>query len=584
MTRRFAISALPFLGMLLLAASLAAAADDYLKLVPDSAWGFVAVNGPAALDGKLQDLGRQIQVPIPPVLEMFKRRVGALEAWDEKGTLVLLALPAETAAAAPKGVLLVPVTDYAKFLAQLNPESTTDGVSTVKFVNDHCLIRNIGAYAVVSDSLARSVLDSVKQAAEIPSALKPWGAWISSRDVAGVLLQPGIKNYSAKAQAALSAAKLMLGQLGDQGKQAVAVFEMYEKILQAAQTEVSALGIGLEIDKQNTLRVTSRTELIPAGNWARYLAKAHAAKEKLLHGLPDDPFVAAGGSVLSDDMMAGMMKLSFGFMKSMPEIYGLSDEQIGKMVDLTSARFKGVHSMSMVMGAGTGDEPLYANLLGVLRVENAPSFMAGYDEFIKQYNEIIKGAKSPVIQRMEAEKCDIAGMAGYQITMAIPKPPAGPMPPQYDKMMEAMFGPGEKVVFWIAPADEHTIVMGYVNKAPMERAIAALKQNKPGLAADAAVSKTVALLPPDAPMVAYLSPQGTIGFVKRMMSVVLPPGMEERVTIPDFPPTQPLGFAVTTAPNELETTLVLPSDVLTAIAKYVQHIRGMARDDVTLVP
>jgi hypothetical protein len=43
MTRRFAISALPILGVLLLAASFATAAEDFLKLVPDPAWGFAAL-------------------------------------------------------------------------------------------------------------------------------------------------------------------------------------------------------------------------------------------------------------------------------------------------------------------------------------------------------------------------------------------------------------------------------------------------------------------------------------------------------------------------------------------------------------
>ena len=124
MTRRFAVFALPFLGILVLAASLATAADDYLKLVPDSTWGFIAVNRPAALDGKLQDLGRRCRFRFHPRWRCFKRRSGVLEGWDEKGTVVLLALPSETTGAAPTVVLLIPVTDYAKFLGQLKPKST----------------------------------------------------------------------------------------------------------------------------------------------------------------------------------------------------------------------------------------------------------------------------------------------------------------------------------------------------------------------------------------------------------------------------------------------------------------------------
>ena len=355
-------------------------------------------------------------------------------------------------------------------------------------------------------------------------------------------------------------------------------------MLQAADKEVSALGVGLEIDKQNALRVTSRTELLPGGNWGKVLAKVPSSKENLLGGLPDDPFVAAGGGALSDEMMGGMMSLSFNLMKSTPQLYGLGDEQIGKLADLAAGKFKGVHSTSMTLGVGSSDEPLYANLLGIMRVDDAKAFMAGYDQYFEKYNEIIKGAKSPLLQPLESEKCEVAGIPALQVTMAIPKPQAGPMPPQYDKMMEAMLGPGGKLVFWLVPADEHTIVMGYVKKEPMGRLVAALKQSQPGLAADAEVQKTVAMLPHYVPMVAYLSPQGTIGMVKRMVSTFLPPGMGDRMNIPDFPQTPPLGFALTIAPNELQTTLVLPSEVLAAIAKYVKHVRGMSGDDVTLVP
>jgi hypothetical protein len=118
----------------------------------------------------------------------------------------------------------------------------------------------------------------------------------------------------------------------------------------------------------------------------------------------------------------------------------------------------------------------------------------------------------------------------------------------------------------------------------MERMIASLKQNKADLTGDAELSKTAALLPPDAPMAAYLSLPGTVEIVKRTVFTLLPPGMLEKLNIPEFPQTPPLGFAVQTAPNQLQTTLVVPAEVLKAIGKYVQHLRGMSREDVTVNP
>jgi tetratricopeptide (TPR) repeat protein len=82
------------------------------------------------------------------------------------------------------------------------------------------------------------------------------------------------------------------------------------------------------------------------------------------------------------------------------------------------------------------------------------------------------------------------------------------------------------------------------------------------------------LLPPDAILVAYISPQGTIDFIKRMASVIIPPEMKVEQKIPDFPKTPPLGFALTTAPNELQTSLIVPAEVLLAVPKYIEKINS----------
>ncbi len=582
MTRRFALSALPLIGVLLLLAPCAAAADNILQLVPDSAWGFVSVTSLADADAKSQALGDEMQLPIPKLLAGFKQVTGIQAGLDEKSPAALVFLPPPANAEIPARVLLLPVADYDSFRDGLNPKSKTGEVTEVTFAGKSAFVRHLGAYAALTDSENAKCLESLQLAGEVPASLKRWSDWISKHDAVGVLLQPGIKSLSAKGQYLLNIMKMKLGQAGDQGKQIAAAFTMYEKLLQTAEKEISAYGVGLQLDKQNTLRASDRAELIPDGNWAKFIAQLPSAKENLLAGLPGEPYVAAGGAALSGAMIDSMMQLSFNLMKNMPQLYGLSEEQIEKMSKEAKPQFKGLHSMSMVLGVGKSDEPLYANMLGLMRVDNAQEFMDGYEKYFQKYNELIKDSKSPLLKKMDVEKCEFAGAHGLKVTMEIPKPQTGPMPPQYDKVMEAMFGPGGKMVFWIAPADEHTVVTGYVSKEPMEKLIADLKQKKPGLVENAELAKTAALLPPDAPFVAYLSPQGTIDLVKRMLADYLPPGMQDRLSIPDFPQTPPLGFAITSAPNELQATLVVPAEVLKAVGKYIQHIRGMSREDVTM--
>ena len=46
-------------------------------------------------------------------------------------------------------------------------------------------------------------------------------------------------------------------QVGEQGKQAAAILDMYAKLFQAAKKEVSAVGVGLRLDKQGVLHLMS---------------------------------------------------------------------------------------------------------------------------------------------------------------------------------------------------------------------------------------------------------------------------------------------------------------------------------------
>ena len=92
MTRRFTFAALAMACVLWLTASRAPAAEDILKLVPDSAWGFLVIHRPDAVDAKLQALGREAQRPVPSPLAMLKQ-LGMGEGLDETTAAALLVLP-----------------------------------------------------------------------------------------------------------------------------------------------------------------------------------------------------------------------------------------------------------------------------------------------------------------------------------------------------------------------------------------------------------------------------------------------------------------------------------------------------------
>jgi tetratricopeptide (TPR) repeat protein len=562
--------------MLFLAASLAPAGEDILKLVPDGASGFLMINRPADVDAKIQALGREMQLPVPSPLAMLKGQFNIQNGLDENGTMAVITLPPEQEGAIPTVIVLVPVADYGKFLSNVGrilQENEKEAVTKIEVMGIPAWVRNIGGYAALTDAAHKDVLENtLKLSNEAPAGLAAWREWLGANDVAGVILQPGIKRISARAQEAIRNMKPSLAQAGDQAKMAAEVFDIYASIFQAAEKEVSTCGIGLQLDKQNTVRITSRTALVSGGQWARLITQKSAAGENLLKGLPDEPFVAAGGGVVSEAMFDELMKFSFNMMKSMPDLYGLSEEQVNKMSETSMQSLKGIRGASFMLGVSQGSEPMYSKFIGVMQVDNTQEFMANYEKYLQQYGELIKDAHSPILQPMTVEKTEIGGVAGLQITMNVPQPPGGAQVPQQARMMETLLGPSGKITTWLAPLDEHNIVMGYVSKEHLQQAMEAIKQGKPGLAKEAGVSKTAGMLPPDAVLIGYLSPQGMIEFVKRMASVIMPAEMKVEEKIPEFPKTPPIGFAVTTAPNELQTCLVVPGEVLLAVPKYIEKI------------
>ena len=577
MIRRFTLTGLPMACVLLLAVAAAPAAEDFLKLVPDSALGFVVLNRPAATDAKLQALARHMQLPVPGLLAMLKQRSGIQEGLDESGTIVFLVLPPEGKSAMPSAVLLVPVNDYGKFVGQLHAEDATQPVTKIMIKRSSCWVRSIGGYAALTDVPGSEiVLKKVTLRKEIPAALAPWQRWLKERDFAAVILPPGIKQISTKAQQGIQAVKFMLAaRANEQAKAAAGVFDLYAKMFQAAEREVLAWGFGLQLDRQNVLRITTRTRLISSG----LLGQDRPSQQNLLAGLPAGPFVMAGGGAVSASTWKAMLKWSFDIMKSAAKLYGINEEQTKKLSALSMPSMERARGFSMMLGADEPGGSIFSSAIGVMRVDHSPAFMAAYEEDIRKYAELFKGLHSPLLGPMEVKKCEVGGTAALQFTAQAPKPPAGQPTPQQaqamERMMELYFGPGGKVVAWVVPADEQHVVLGYVSKKPLQRAMEAIRQGKPGLAGDAGVAKTAALLPSGARAVVYISPAETIKFIQRMAPAIAPPGAKWNLKLPEFPKTPPLGFAVTTAANEVQTCLVVPAEVLQAIGPYTGQIQAM---------
>jgi hypothetical protein len=559
-------------------ATCARGAENILKLVPDAALGFALVQRPADADVKLQRLAGQLGFPAQSVLARLKGQAGLGEGLDRQGTLGLVVLAPKGTQVRPVAVLLVPVTDYEKFLEPLKPEDAGGGIRKIALGRGEFVVRHLGGYAALAQAGHRDALEEgLSVAAEVPAALAPWQKWLAANDAAGVVLQPGIKLIASKLRTLIGTVKSAMSVAGEQGKAAAAAMDVYLRVFEFAENEVSVVAVGVRLDSQGALRVAKRARAVPGGRFAKMLTKAKPVTEGLLTGLPGEPFVVAGGAAVSEAGWDELMRFSIGMMKATREFYGVSDEQIQKMQSLPIGWLRQARSMAVVLGVGQANEPLYSNMLAVFRTDDATAFLANYEKYLKQYGDIAKGSTSLMLPAIELEKTRLGDAPALQISAQMKTPPGMPNPKQFEHLMETMFGPGGKLVAWLAVADEHTVMVGYTNKVCLEQAIQAIKEGKPGLAAQTDVAKTAGLLPKDAAIVAYLSPRGLLVFLQRMVAAVAPPQAAAKIRLPEFPATPPIGLAVSTAPGELRAELVVPPEVLQGVGQVVQKAKQRTR-------
>ncbi len=557
------------------AASFAPAAEDYLKLAPEEALGMVAVNDPSEMDAKIQSFALQARLPIPGLLMTLDRFAGR-EGFDEKGTVVLYVLPPRAKGSPPSPLLLVPVVDFDKFLEKHELEEHGDEpVASFEAFDQKFWVREIGGYAALTEDRYREVLfrENLKIASAPLADLTPWREWLSSHDAAGVLLPRGIELISARVQEGV---EQMRSSMFYMDESALAVFDLYAKMFKAAERELAGYGFGLRFDRQCTIRASDRALLKPEGKWAALAKTVRPMRMNLLAGLPEGNFVAAAGCVSSEAAIKALMESSLGFMKCMKQVYGLDDEQIDELSTLSLQSLEGVRAMSMLVQADFGADPLPSKAVYVMRVDDSRRFLDRYRQWAARYAEFLEKAGSPMLQPPEVEKCEVDGVEALRLTTKVPAPPAELQGPgfnrEFNRLMELFFGADGELAGWLVPADEHTVVLGYVKKNLLRKTIEAIKQDAPGLAAAAEVKGTAALLPSDPVAVGYLSPAGVVDFFMWFLPAVAPPGAE--LSFPDLPRT-PVGFAVTVGENEVQTHLAVPGEVTRSVAGQLQKLFGL---------
>lgn len=561
----------------------ALAAEGVLGAIPDDALAFSVFNRLGQIDAKIQNMAGKLQLPVPGVLGILKTAAGVTEGLDEKGSAALVVMPPAEKGDEPAVLLLVPVTDFDKFIAQLKPEDAKARIVKVTIFNGPFLAAKRGGYAVLAELGQEALLEKVLAAkTSAAKEVKPLAAWLESNDVAGVVTGSGFRFFCDEALDGLRKTKAMFADMPDESKEmmggAVAAFEMYEKIVEAARKEIVLLAGGARLDKQGNGRLSGRVRLLPGGEAARALAGLAPEKSDLLAQLPAEPFVVAMAGTMPQSVAQAMMQFSSQLMKSTVMPFGGSGKETKKLMEISTEMMKGVHGMSFVLGVGKEKAPLYSSMVFTMQVDDATAYLQEYEKAMKAMAGVGEQGKPSIFSSMTVEKTRVGDVDGLKVSMSVPLPKGMEDVPQFkemmDKMAERMYGPGGKIITYLAPANATTIAAGYTSPDAVIRLIRTIKQGEKGLSADPQVAKAAALLPAGSPWVAYWSPQGTIDFARRMVALMSDMGGGAGAPdIPKFPATPAIGAAVVKAPNELQIEAVVPVETIKAVAAYVLKVQ-----------
>lgn len=564
------LTSIAILWVWLFGAMLAWAEDSILEQIPDDALAVVVINDLTDLSGKIEKLAKQVNAPAPPPLLMLKSLTGIQEGLDETGSVALAILPADGAPAA--AVLLAPVTDYAKFAAQLQVADADADISEGLLAGQSVLVGKSDDYAAITSPDFRAalqhVLDSEK---DVSAQLEGIQEWLDDTDLCAAATPAGLKLALSQAVLGLEQAKAGFPADNEQAATVMKTLEAYQAGLGLLEKEATHLAIGLSIDDDGTVHLGSRMLFRKGGSIDTVAAKLTSPKNSLFTGLPAGPYAMAFAGTTPEAMFSKLIKFSVDMMKMNPLYGNLDAAQSEKLSALMGESVKDMQSVSMVMGAGKPGDSFYGNTVGLMKVKDSAAYLVQYKKMITAMGEVMQDptTKAPMYAVRDLK---VGGAPGLEVTMDASSLAQGPQAEQMKEMFDKMFGPGGKMNVYVAAADKTTIAMAYVSKEKLNQLLASYKSGKPGLASDADVVKTAEQLPEGSQWIGFVNPKGFLEFINVVVTTMMPPGGPQ-ISLPPFPQTPPIGMGARLDAKGLETDVVIPAKMLGAIAGYAQQLQ-----------
>jgi hypothetical protein len=562
-------------------------AEGVLDQAPPDAMGFAIVRNLAATDAKIQRVMKIFEslseVHPPAPLAFIKTATGIGEGLNDNGDALIALLPGDADPMSPKPLLLVPVSDYAKFAESIGGDASGE-ICRVTIVGEEVLIAKRGDYAMLMNVEHRPRMEAIL-ASDAPSA-PPIAAlvpWLGKNDFAVVLLPAGVDALTAAAQTGLASQRTEMEnqfsdpQFAEMAANVKQALDMYDSILGFCNTEIAAGAIGMSIDDATNIRISDRVVFEKDGELAK-LEDIPKLDQSPLIGYPAGPFVFAGGGPLPQAFSEFVSKMSRKTMEKYPEKYGFQnfdEEKWNKIEESWKAATAGLRSMSVALLPGGKDDAIVSNIFYIVHVDDADAYFASSRKSMELWNELVAASSSDIKLPYEITDVVISGKKGMLMSVDIAAAAADENVPMLRPMFQAAFGADGKMRMYTIAADPTTVVMGIGKEEQVAEAVKHAISGDGGLAQSSDVQTTATLLDPAAPWTGYVSPQGCVLWFKRIFLGLAGTVGMPAVTIPEYPVGPPLGFSTNLTAGQLHGEMVVPVKAMQDLAAYIKICEGL---------
>jgi hypothetical protein len=425
-------------------------APAILKVIPEDVLAVVVIPHLDEADEQIFTVSQEMQLPAQKLLPLLKQQAGVQEGFDDHAAAAIALMPGDEGSQ-PTPVAFVQVSDYKKFVGQLQPEDASAEITKATLGGQSHVIGKKDNFAVFTKGdqkdLLKKVLDSSRPVTPVIGGLS---GWVGEHYASFVATPTGVKQGAAAARKALAQVKQAFANSSEEATKLMAGnLDVYDWMLSQAEKELGPVGVGLHVDQDGGLHIDVRAMFVSGGSWATSGKSLEGSSGAKLTCLPSGPFFMVFAGAMPQSLSKSFMNMSLDMFNGMAKAGGgkeLGEEQKKKLDSLMEKAMGDVKSMAMVVGPPQPGGSFYSNMSGVFKVKDSKDYMTKYQEILKSMAELMKESGIDFPFPKDAKKIKIDDLDGYELTMdmsAFLTKIAGKNPAA-KQMIQMMFGPEGK--------------------------------------------------------------------------------------------------------------------------------------------